>query len=300
MTKKTLIIVGACIAGLVALTSVLLFAKSATYNSGGRLKVVAAENTWGNIAAQIGGSRVQVTSIISDPAADPHLYESGAKDASAITNADIVIINGLGYDDFVTKILDGSPNNNRVVINIATLLDVKDGDNPHLWYDTGRVNIVAAEFQKQFTAKDSTGRDTYQTNLATFANSLEPLYNRLDNIRSEYPNAPVAYTERVAGYLLEQASLSVQTPASFASAIEEGNEPSPADQAAMLALLTNKKIRVLLYNPQASSAVTDHIRAVATQNGIPIVAVTETIPSTTTYQLWMQDQLNALTIALAT
>jgi zinc/manganese transport system substrate-binding protein len=300
MSKKSLLIIGASLAGLVLISVVLSLVKGTSPNdSAGRLKVVVAENTWGSIAAQIGGSRVDVTSIITDPAADPHLYESGAKDASAITSADVVIVNGLGYDDFVTKILEGSPNKNRVVINVANFLGAKDGDNPHFWYDIGRVNIVAVELQKQFAAKDTAGADSYQANLATFADSLQPLYNRLDNILSTYPKAPVAYTERVAGYMLTQAGLQTQTPPGFAAAMEEGNEPSPADQAAMLGLLTGKKIKVLLYNPQASSAVTDHIRDVAAQNDIPTVAVTETIPGGTTYQLWMQDQLNALTIALA-
>lgn len=299
MKKKTIIIASISIAALVVLTGVVTLLKGTVPSADGKIKVVAAENTWGNIAAQIGGSRVQVTSIITDPTADPHLYESGAKDASAITNADIVIVNGLGYDDFITKILDGSPNKNRVVIHIANLFGAKSDDNPHLWYDVARVNIAAAEFQKQFTAKDSAGNDTYVANLTTFTASLEPLYNRIDNIRTEYPRAPIAYTERVAGYMLSQSGLQVQTPAGFATAIEEGNEPSPTDQTAMLNLLTGKKIKALVYNPQASSPVTDNIRTVATQNNIPIVPVTETIPSNTTYQLWMQDQLNALTVALA-
>lgn len=298
MNKKTMIIIAACIAGILVLGGVLSMFKGASPFASGKLKVVAAENFWGDIAAQVGGDRVEVASVISDPAADPHLYESGAKDASAITNADIVIVNGLGYDDFVTKILDGSPKHDRVVINIAAFLDAKEGENPHLWYDIGRVSIVAAEFQKQFTAKDNAGNSAYQTNLATFVSSLQPLYNQLDILLTDFPHTPIAYTERIAGYIVQRSGLDALTPQGFASAIEDGNEPSPTDQAAMLKLITDKKIKALLYNAQASSPVTERIRDAAVQNNIPVVSVTETMPAGTTYQAWQRSQLDALITAL--
>jgi zinc/manganese transport system substrate-binding protein len=303
MNKKTLtyVILGIIAAIFVLSTASLLLRqppKNDT-NLNKKLTVVAAENFWGSIAMQIGGEHVSVTSVISDPSTDPHLYDSGAKDASAITNANIVIVNGLGYDDFMDKILGASQNNQRTVIRVSEVVGAQAGDNPHLWYDISRIGLVATTIQQKFSAADPANSAAYVQNLKDFLDGVQPLLATVQTISTTYAQAPVAYTERVPGYLLNLANLSVKSPATFASAIEDGNEPTPADQAAMLALINKKQIRALLYNRQADSLVTQGIRAAAIQNNIPVVAVTETIPDkNTTYQAWQQTQLNALLKAL--
>lgn len=260
--------------------------------------IVAAENFYGSIAKQIAGERANVVSIINNPTDDPHLYESGAKDASTITSADIVIQNGLGYDDFIDKILQGSPNSERQVINIATLLQSPADANPHLWYDAQRIGQVAQAITDALAAKDPAGKETYQKNLNEFNNSLSQINNKVSAIRQNYAGAPVAYTERVAEYLIKNADLSIKTPATFASAIEDGNEPSPADQNVFLQLIESKQIRALIYNPQTQSPATVEIKNAAEQAGIPIVAMTETMPNDDSYQSWQGAQLDALTKAL--
>ncbi|HVI68961.1 MAG TPA: zinc ABC transporter substrate-binding protein [Magnetospirillaceae bacterium] len=290
------------IGGAVALVLVLLgaaFLAPRQIGTNNKLKLVAAENFWGSVAAQIGGDRVEVTSIITDPEVDPHLYETGAKDASAITNADIVVLNGRGYDEFVEKLLAGSPRNNRVVITAADIINLDDNANPHLWYDLPRTGIIATQIEQELSKKDPAGSATYKANLDAFLDAMQPLLNKLGAISAAHAGAPVAYTERVPQYLIERANLTIKSPASFASAIEEGNEPSPADQAAMLELITKKQIRVLFYNAQAESLVTEKIRQAAEMHNIPVVAVTETIPPQyTTYQAWQLAQLDALWQAL--
>lgn len=263
-----------------------------------KLKIIAAENMWANIVAQIGGDKVDVTAIITDPTADPHLYESTVKDAANVATADIVIANGLGYDDFINKLLATSTNQNRTVITVADVLGTKSGDNPHLWYDIPHINTVAAAIQKILSAKESSEDAAFQGNLLSFTQSLQPLQAVLDDIRRNYAGAPVAYTERVAGYILGAAGLDVLTPPSFAAAIEDGNEPSPIDQSTMQGLITNNRIRILLYNPQANSPVTDRLRQVASQHNVPVVAVTETLPAQATYQNWQKEQLDAIRAAL--
>lgn len=266
----------------------------------GKLQVVAAENFWGNIASQIGGDHVTVTSIISDPNTDPHLYESDAQAAAAISTASIVLKNGLGYDDFIDKLLTVSPNNQREVLSIDKLLSITgDNPNPHLWYDVLRIPEVATSIEHAFAEKDPANSSAYATNLASFKTSLQPVIDTINHIKTKYTNTPVGYTERVPGYLLDAAGLDVKTPAGFASAIEEGNDPSPNDAATMNTLMTNHSVRVLLYNAQVTSSVTQHVQNLARQAGIPIVGVTETLPANEpTYQSWQLDQAKALLTAL--
>jgi zinc/manganese transport system substrate-binding protein len=264
-----------------------------------RVKVIAAENFWGDIASQIGGARASVTSIITDPTTDPHQFESDARDAAAVAGAQLVIVNGAGYDDFVSKLLSSTSHKGRVVLTVADLLHAGNNANPHLWYDLPRVPEVARAIESALADAEPNDRSLFEANLATFLASLAPLDRIIDTIKTKYPNAPVAYTERVPGYLLAAAGLNIATPPGFAQAIEDGNEPSAGDTQAMDDLMTNHRARVLLYNAQATSAVTQHVQDLARSAGVPVVAVTETMPKNEpTFQSWQQHQLEALLRAL--
>ena len=264
------------------------------------LQVVAAENFWGNIASQLGGPYVHVTSIITNPNADPHLYESDAQDAAGIAAAKVVIVNGVGYDDFMGRLLGASTNPGRQVITAQAILGVADGANPHLWYNIPKVPEVANRITDAYIAADPTHRTAYQHNLVVFDQSLQPLLQTINQIKQQYGGTPVAYTEPVPGYLLSAAGLNVETPEGFAKSIEDGDDPSPADTSTMDALMTNKSVKVLLYNAQTVSPVTERVKALAAQAGIPVIGVTETLPANaTTYQSWQADQLRELENALA-
>ena len=300
MSKKK---IGILIVAVIAIASGLIWLarpNSAPLTSHtGQLSVVAGENFWGDIAGQIGGNYVHVTSIITDPNADPHLYESSAQDAAAVTSADIVVVNGLGYDDFMDKLLGASPSNDRQVLKVADLLNAPEGANQHLWYDIPRVDEVAAKIASMYSQKDPSHASDYEHNLEAFDGSLTPLLNEIGQIRRQYATTPVAYTEPVPGYLLADLGLSVKTPEGFAKAIEDGTDPAPADTNAMDALMQNKAVKVLLYNAQATSPVTEQVKILASQANIPVIGVTETMPTTEkNYQSWQQDQLNALLEAL--
>jgi len=287
---------------LVFVGGVLYYSHSKnTQTSSGRVvMLVAGENFWGNIAAQIGGAHIKVTSIISDPNADPHQYESDAHDAAAVASADVIVQNGLGYDDFLSKLMSSSPNNQRQLLVASDIMGVSGSDpNPHLWYNIPQVHLVAEGIESALASKDPADAALFRQNLTKFDNSLQPLIATINEIKTKYPGAPVAYTERVPGYMLEDAGLNVQTPVGFASAIEDGNDPSPSDTQTMDALITNRSVKVLLYNAQATSSVTQHVRDLAAQAGIPVVGVTETMPTNEpSYQAWQQDQINQLLKAL--
>jgi zinc/manganese transport system substrate-binding protein len=238
---------------------------------------------------------VHVASIVSDPSADPHLYESNAKNAAVVSSAKVVIVNGLGYDDFMSRLLGGSKKAERQVVNAQQILGAADGANPHLWYDIPRVSEVASKITDSYIAVDPAHKNDYQHNLVVFKQSLQPLIQMIHQLKQQHLGAPVAYTEPVAGYLLNDAGLTVKTPEGFAKAIEEGVNPSPADSVAMDALMTSKAVTMLLYNSQATSSVTEHVKDLARQSGVPVIGVSETIPSSEkTYQSWQKDQLGQI------
>ena len=264
------------------------------------IAVVASTNVWGDIAKQIGGDHVNVTSIMSDPNADPHQYEADAKTAAALSKAQFVIENGLGYDDFMDKLLAASPNPNRALLNAADAMKISGKDaNPHIWYDIATIPAAATGIADQLGKMDSADAATFTANAKTFTDSLAPLNTAITNIKTKYPGAPVGYTERVPGYLVEAAGLKLATPPSFAQSIEDGNDPSPADNAAMDAALAGKTIKVLLYNGQVTSPATDAVKQLAQKSSVPVVGVTETLPPTDKdFQDWQLRQINDITTAL--
>ncbi len=262
--------------------------------------VVAAENFWGNITSQLGGRAVKVTSLISSPNADPHLFETNAADAATLAQAQVVIENGAGYDTWMSSLLGANGGSPRIV-NAAKVLHVTGSDpNPHLWYDIPRVPAVAAAISAALTKAAPQDAATFKSKLTTFDASLAPLDATLANIKRRFHNVPVAYTERVPGYALAASGLDVKTPLGFARANEDGTDPGPADTLAMQRLLTKHDINVLLYNVQTVTPATAQMRSLARQRRIPVVGVSETMPAGTTYQRWQQSQLTALLRALAT
>jgi zinc/manganese transport system substrate-binding protein len=264
------------------------------------IDVVASTNVWGDIAKQIGGEHVNVTSIMSDPNADPHEYEADAKTAATLSKSQFVVENGLGYDDFMDKLLAASPNPNRKVLNAVDVMQITGPDaNPHIWYDIAKIPDVATAIADQLGTLDPADAATFTANAKTFTDSLTPINGAIANIKAKYTGAPVGYTERVPGYLVDAAGLKLATPASFAQSIEDGNDPSPADNAAMDAALTGKAIKVLLYNGQVTSPATDAVKQLADKSGVPVVGVTETLPPTDKdFQAWQLRQVTEITTAL--
>ena len=291
---------GARLLAAAALVSILVCGCAPTHPTATTgVQVVAAENFWGSIAQQLGGDRVEVTSVISDPNTDPHLYESSAANAAAVAAAKIVIVNGLGYDDFMDRLVAGS-DAHPDIISAQKVLGVIGADaNPHLWYDIPRVSLVAKAIEQALVRADPAGAGAYAANLAAFDRSLDPLLSVIARIKIRYLGAPIAYTERVPGYLVSATGLTVVSPPGFALAIENGTDPSPSDARAMDAVVTTKRARVLLYNTQAMSAVTRRILDEARASGVPVVGVSETMPLRfKSYQAWQLDQATQILRAL--
>ena len=282
------------------LASLALAACGASAGSGSGVPVVAAENFYGSVVSQVGGRFVDVTSIISDPAADPHEYTSNVHDSEAVANARLVVVNGAGYDSFMDKIVSATAGSARTIVHVDRLAGVSGPDpNPHVWYDPATAATLARTVADDLARIDPPHAAAYRAGAARFVASLAPLESEIASLRSRFAGAPFAYTERVPGYLTSKIGLRLETPAAFAKADEQGTDPPPQSVAQMRSLITGHKIRLLLYNTQASSQAAASIRSLARANGIPVVGISETSPHGTAYQQWQLGQLRAIDTALS-
>jgi zinc/manganese transport system substrate-binding protein len=273
---------------------------AAPVNSGPAIPVLGTENFYADLLAQIGGPRVTASSILNDPSADPHEYEASPATAKLVADSKLVIVNGIGYDGFMQKLLGASTKPDRVVINVQDILGVKDDVNVHVWYDPATMPKVADAATTALAKLDPQNAAYFTAQKAKYLDALKPVNDKIASLKAKYAGAPIAFTENVAGYLTDAIGLKVLTPPSFMEAIESGTDPAPADVAAERDLITGHKVKALLYNSQVTSPLTEQIRGLAIKNNVPVVPVAETIPpSLKTFQEWQLAQLNDLEKALA-
>ncbi len=291
------ILVGVTVASL--LVSACSTAGSSVGSTGSALQVIAGENFWGDIASQLGGSKAAVQSVVTDPNADPHEYESNTNDARAFATANLVILNGAGYDDWGQKLLSASPNQGRKVLDVADLLGKKSGDNPHFWYNPDYVTQVADKITAEYKSLDSGDASYFDQQRTAFTSSLQPYLHRLAEIKQKFAGAPVGATESIFVYMASYLGLNLISPPEFMQAVAEGNDPPANTVVTFHNQIAQKAIKVLVYNVQTATAVTTNLRIEATQQAIPVVGVSETLqPVSATFQEWQDSQLIALENAL--
>ncbi|PAJ81104.1 metal ABC transporter solute-binding protein, Zn/Mn family [Burkholderia ubonensis] len=263
------------------------------------VNVVAAENFYGDVASQIGGRHVAVTSILSNPDQDPHLFEASPKTARALQQAQLVIYNGADYDPWMGKLLGASKQAKRATIVVADLVGKKAGDNPHLWYDPATMPAAARAIAAELGRADPAHKADYDANLQKFVASLKPVDDKVAALRAQYKGVPVTATEPVFGYMSDAIGLDMRNQR-FQLAAMNNTEASAQDVAAFESDLRKKQVRVLIYNSQAEEPMTKRMLKIARDGGVPTVSVTETQPAGKTFQQWMAGQLDALGKALST
>ncbi|MGA3290217.1 MAG: zinc ABC transporter substrate-binding protein [Candidatus Bathyarchaeia archaeon] len=263
------------------------------------IQVVAAENFWGSLITQLGGTHVNVMSIVTDPNADPHEYESSSADAIAIANARLVIVNGAGYDTWALQLIAASNTPHQVVLNVQELIHQTVGANPHFWYSPYYVNDTLNAMYKDLVSIDPTNTAYYKQQYAVLNASLAVYNGRIDEIKQQFGGTKVASTESIFVYLANATGLDLVSPPAFMQAVSEGNDPSAQSIVQFQNLITNGTVTVLVYNSQTVTPETQTIETLATQHDIPIVPITETVqPPTAMFQNWMNSQLIALQNAL--
>ncbi|MBU9320871.1 metal ABC transporter solute-binding protein [Burkholderia gladioli] len=262
-----------------------------------KLQVVAAENFYGDVIKQIGGANVSVTSILSNPDQDPHLFEASPKTARALQHANLVVYNGADYDPWMGKLLAASKNATRKTIVVADLVGKKPGDNPHLWYDPATMPAAALAISTALGAADPSHKADYDANLAGFLASLKPIDAKVAALRAQYKGVPVTATEPVFGYMSDAIGLEMRN-LRFQLATMNDTEASATDIAAFENDLRKRQVKVLIYNSQAEEPMTKRMLKIAKDASVPTVSVTETQPAGKTFQQWMLAQLDALGAAL--
>ena len=274
----------------------------ASPSTGPKLPVAATINAWGSIATQLGGDRVQETSIITNPDTDPHDYEPAAGDGRTIADAKVVVENGIGYDSWADKLIASNPNADRVVVNVGETVGVPGDGNPHQWYSPDSVTKVANAITAAYNKADPNDAGYFdQQNQQLLNQGLGQYHQLIADIKGKYAGTPVGASESIFSPLSDALGLNLITPATFLKAISEGTDPSPADKATIDQQISTRAIKVYVFNSQNSTPDIQAQADAAKKQGIPVTTVTETLsPASAAFQDWQSAQLTSLENALHT
>jgi len=274
---------------------------SSTSTSTAPVQVVAAENFWGSIASQVGGDRVKVKSIITNPDTDPHDYEAKPTDARTVASARYVIVNGAGYDPWASKLLAANPVSGRKELDVGKLVGKKEGDNPHLWYNPSYVYQAIDQITADLKSIDPADASYFDEQRTQYLNvGLKSYKDIISTIKQKYGGTPIGATESIFAYQSPALGLNLITPPEFMKAIAEGQQPTASDKVTFDKQLTHKQIKVFVYNKQNTTPDINVLKKKAEVANIPVVPITETLsPATATFQDWQVGQLKDLQQALA-
>jgi len=259
--------------------------------------IVAAENFYGDVAKQVGGPSVNVTSILSNPDQDPHLFEASPSVARNLSGAQIVIYNGIDYDPWMADLLKASKAPDRKAIVVADLIGKKSGDNPHIWYDPATMVAAARAIKDALVAADPANKAEYEKRLAAFEDSIKPIQDKIAELRKRSAGVPVTATEPVFGYMFEALGMEVRN-GDFQLAVMNDTEPTPSQIAAFEDDLKNHKVKLFVYNSQATDPLAERMLKMAKASKIPVIGANETEPPGSAYQAWMTKELVAVDKAL--
>ncbi len=289
------------VAAAIAATVIAACSSASGASTSGKIVAVGAENEYADVIQQVGGKYVQASAIMSNPNTDPHTFEASIAVAREVGNAQLVVQNGVGYDNFMTTIENAAPNSGRKVIDVQQLLGLPDSTpNPHLWYNPTTMPKVADAIAADLAALQPSHAAYFKANAKAFIASLTPWTNAIASFKAAYPGTPVATTEPVADYMLQAVGADNMTPWTFQADIMNGVDPSPQNVATERSLFTQHKVKVFLYNQQVTDTLTESFITLARQNDVPVVGVYETMPVPGyDYQTWMLTEVRDLRAAVA-
>lgn len=265
-----------------------------------KIKIVAAENFYGEIAQAVGGDQVEVTSILTNPTVDPHDYEPTVEDSKLVSDSQLVVYNGIGYDGWMDNLLKSETSSgDKKKISVGSgLMGKKQGDNPHIWYNPTTMPMVANAIADSLSKLDPAQADTFKKNAKTYITSLNPLQKQVAKLKVT-AQTPIDVSEPVFDYMAQALNLTISNT-KFSKAVEEGTDPSPKDVGQIQSDIKGKKIKMFIDNTQADSPNVKNFAKLAESSGVPVIKVTETEPTGRNYLQWMTDQLNEVEKALKT
>jgi zinc/manganese transport system substrate-binding protein len=261
----------------------------------GKVLAVGAENEYANVISQIGGRYVQVSAVMSNPNTDPHTFEASPAVAQEVGRAQLVVQNGVGYDDFMDKIESASPSSDRKVIDVQSLEHLPDSTaDPHLWYEPSTMPLVAHALVAYLAGRQPAHAASFRANERRLQRGLRALRAALKQFAHDHPHVAVATTEPVGDHLLQAAGIHNLSPFSMQADIMNGTDPAPQAISAENGLLAHHRVQAFVYNRQVTDSVTQEFLTQAHHAGVPVVGVYETMPTGYDYQTWMMAELRAL------
>jgi zinc/manganese transport system substrate-binding protein len=290
---------GAAVLGVAVATAGCGSGGPATSTADGKIRVVATTNVWGSVASAVAGDLAEVTSIMSDPAGDPHSYQLTPRDAATLANAQLLLFNGGGYDEFVEQALGEGGEGPRVVQAFELLAAKGTEHNEHVWYSLATVGAVADEVARQLGEIRPESRAAFTAGARSFKDGLAGLTGRVEQVRQTHHGVTIVATEPLAHYLLTDAGLNDITPAQFVEAVEEETDPPAGAVAEIQSLLTRHQVTLVVHNPQTETPVVADVLTKAREAQLPVVDLTETLPAGQDYLTWMTEQVEELSAAVS-
>ncbi|MDI2112681.1 metal ABC transporter solute-binding protein, Zn/Mn family [Commensalibacter nepenthis] len=261
------------------------------------IHVIAAENMYGDIAQQLGGQYVHVDSILNNPDQDPHLFELTPSIGKKIADADVIIVNGLGYDAWMDRLLTLYHFNRQDIVSIQSLLGRKEGENPHLWYNIEAIEKLSQQLRQVYSRLNPQEKVFFQKQFASFDVDLKQIQQRIQTIHQQYSHIKVAATEPVFGLMAQKLGFEMlEEP--YQWVVMNGGEPTPKQIVQFIQDLKTHQIRILFYNEQVSTPATEQLKKIAIESGVAVVGVSETMPAHLTYQQWMNQVLDKVETTL--
>lgn len=265
-----------------------------TTKSSHKIQVVTSTNFYAEPAAKILGKYGQVTSVINSTSVDPHDYTATTADAKKTAAADVVIMNGAGYDSWLNKLVKSNQSSQAKVVNVAQdIRQLPNGENEHLWYDFNNMVKLTNRLTSIFSKQQPAQREAFKANSDKYIAQLKDLQKQTTQLKSVFSGQSVMITEPVFNYVLQALDMKIVNP-DFAQDIEDGADPKPTELQKMKSQLKHKKVAFLVVNRQVESSLVNGLIKTAKAADVPVVYVTETMPKNQTYITWMKEELQQL------
>lgn len=262
-------------------------------SNGSKIQVVASLDFYGEVAKAVGGNKVSVQSIINNPAVDPHDYEPTTKVGKSVASADLVVASGIGYDGWMDKVVKSADKSKNYLRVADDLMNKKEGDNEHIWYDPRTMPKLANTLADKFAKKDPADKATFKANAKKYIASLDDLNTLINKLKSKVNGQLVDVSEPVFGYALDYLGYKVNDD-HFSKSTEDGTDYNAKDIHGIETDIKEKKIAFFVNNIQASSKTVNQLVKLAEQNNVPVLKVTETLPKGKNYRTWMTSQYQQL------
>lgn len=289
---------------IAALASVGMLASVAACGSGqstseknGTIEVAASVNQWGTVAKALGGDNVNVTSIINSTNVDAHDYEPTTSDIAKLQKAQVIIVNGAGYDAWAVKATQTA---NATIVNAAEVGGVNDGENPHVWFSADVRKAVAQAITEAYEQADAAKKNDFDKMNDRWTAEENNVESKIAEVKQKTDGLAYAATESVASYLAEDMGLADATPSGYARATANESEPTPTDIKQFTDALKAGEIKLLVVNTQEESELTDKITDAAKSVEVPMVELTEQMPEQyDSLTAWMESLVDAFSQVIA-